>query len=487
MPSANSVMRAWSLLLLLVTATAQAGNHLLYLGGGGEASDKRDTIFDASFEAYMKNARAANWSVDARFNGGHEKSEALLAQVTGARSTGPLTAATYAEAVRATIAEYEAKFQQGKLGPNDQLMVVIDSHGSSATEKEKTHSVGVGHSKSTQKLDSMVSLDTLAPLIAIAQKSGLKLAIVDMSCRSGSSQRFLPTSAPNDSVCIVSASGPEEYAWGSFSSALTDRFKPGTSLEDAFLQARAAQYEPAFPMISTPAGRMISEQLYRIMRPELRLSRDKDADNLSEALLKSAESCQDERDHIPEIVREIEILSLATGTQLLDTRALEAALKRYQDARQAWVRDLRAKGVNPLLQRREKFVGESSYPKGSKSATERWDFEYSWDQLATLNFNNILQTAQESLRTAKDPQSRANAQAMEAMVRKAQARQRELLAQYPALANLEQERKDAVQRLYQTVELARAVGVEERKVFQSLYAAASTQSSGSSACKNFRF
>lgn len=246
----------------------QADNFISYLGGGGEPKSSATTIFDENLKDLNSFANEnKNWNLELKFNGGHPVTDSLLnAGFSSAISKKPFEKGSLKE----TVENYTRDINSGKIKSGDQLLVMINSHGGAATDAAKTHLITAGASEgvlNTQTLSGatgLVNVDQLQDLISLANSRGIKLGIIDFSCHSGNTLKLA-----NEKTCVISAAGPEHFAYTVFASDFTKNMKPGKSLEQIFLETRLSTPDTSYPMISTAAGNEINQQLYPKISPYL--------------------------------------------------------------------------------------------------------------------------------------------------------------------------------------------------------------------------
>ncbi len=235
-----------------------AEKELYFLGGGGEPKDKTETIFDQDLKNVAKFAKKSEWKTAIAFNGGHIKTEKTLAQL----SESFISQTNFSnQNYNSTIKTIKDKLITNQLKANDQLMVIIDTHGNKNNQNsEKSHRVYLS--------DGSANLDDLASIIALAEEKKVKLALIDLSCYSGNTLNL-----PHKNSCIISAAGSKHLAFTSaqsFSLNFTSNLHKGKNLEDIFLEAREADSTSMeFPMISTPEGATINAHLYEALSPYL--------------------------------------------------------------------------------------------------------------------------------------------------------------------------------------------------------------------------
>lgn len=247
-----------------------------YMGGGGEPTGNT-TIFDGDLKlmsGFLNKSK--DWDTTVSFNGGHTKTEEIIKdKMPNAKNVGDFTEKSY----NSMIDEMIQKIESGELKSGDQLMININTHGAKRS-KEATHQIALSRSTATNLTTlqgaSTVSLDRMETLAKLAGDKGVKLAIIDSSCFSGNLLNI-----NNDKVCLISATGTDQYGYAgtvdafffslkfTFSGNFVGKFKKGVNLEDAFLQARESSYTPDFPMISTPEGRLVNDLIYKMISPYL--------------------------------------------------------------------------------------------------------------------------------------------------------------------------------------------------------------------------
>ena len=140
----------------------------------------------------------------------------------------------------------------------------INSHGGESSGK--THNISTAGSAMTNMNSlndtSSVSLDALEALTKVAKDNNIKLAIVDGSCHAGNS-----LSLANTNTCVIAASGPKHYAYSNFADIFAAQMKKGKNLEDVFFETKAQTQGGGFPMISTPEGVEVQDELYPYLTP----------------------------------------------------------------------------------------------------------------------------------------------------------------------------------------------------------------------------
>lgn len=231
---------------------------VVFFGGGGEPAGD-STIFDRGVSSFMPFMPGSGWTVRPYFNGGHKRSE-NIARMKFGNNNKPMTS----QNVRGEILNLRRRIESGDLKQGDQLMLTIYTHGATPKDGQKSHSVST--------TDGTVDLDEVIALRDIAEKKGVKLAIVDMSCHSGNTLNLA-----SDKTCVVSATG-EGLGYNTSSESMGMNLIRGSNLEMAFIRARRTPVG-ASPQISSPAGRKTyaaTKFLHESMEENSRLGSRKD-------------------------------------------------------------------------------------------------------------------------------------------------------------------------------------------------------------------
>jgi hypothetical protein len=263
--------------------SADIKKQFYFIGAGGDP-DGKTTIFDDDISSVGSFTNKSDWDTTISFNGGHAKTEeALKSKMSKAHNVGPFIEKNY----NALMDEVIGKLKSGELKSGDQLMISIDSHGakrSTGDQAEKTHRVSLSNSSAVELTNltgaSTVNLDKLETIIQLASDNHVKLAITDFSCFSGNLLNI-----KNDNVCLISASGPDQFSYGSsvvnlgftkiyiantFAGKFFNSLKKGKNLEELFISARAQSGDaPDFPMISTNEGSAVNDLIYKLLSPYL--------------------------------------------------------------------------------------------------------------------------------------------------------------------------------------------------------------------------
>jgi hypothetical protein len=340
-------MRILTCLLAFFSLPLFAANHIAFIGGGGEPVGDR-TIFDADvnrFGSFMKRM-PEDTSLSVSFNGGHSRTESRLANNFPATSSTPFTPGNY----EAMISRYEKDIREGRITSSDQLMLYINTHGAEAIPGQSTHSIATtgGAVANYDNLSGArtVSLDRLRSLTTLAETRGIKLAIIDVSCHSGST-----LSLANSKTCVITASGPRHYGFvgtGSFSANFINRMRPGRTLDQVFHEVRDDSADTDFPMISSPAGREVQDQIYPLLT---RFLFDYERNNPSKLRVDIIDSitkntCEQEDESLAQLIALLSQVENATNENF---RGLREAVSEYQILRSNMQNQIRGMLTNPAL------------------------------------------------------------------------------------------------------------------------------------------
>jgi hypothetical protein len=219
-----------------------AHRYALVLGGGGDPPGP-STIFDSEFITLADRLNKAHYQSTVFFDGGHALSEKEASAAFG-KKVAPFTAFDAKKAIAGFIQDIHSK----KIHAGDQLLITIDTHGAPG-EPNGFHKVATSGAQD-------FNVGSLQTLRDAAEKAGVKLAIVDMSCYSGTSLK-LATPA----TCVLTSAPENQEGFTAAPQALYSAIVPGVSLENIFLTGRNSSTDAGYPEISTPQGQAAKEAL----------------------------------------------------------------------------------------------------------------------------------------------------------------------------------------------------------------------------------
>ena len=126
--------------ILPSTQLAYAENHMLIVGGGGEPKSEK-TIFDNGMTLLGKNLASSKWKYEVSFNGDHRETESILQNQfnNGVKPTSNFTENNFNK----MIENYRKKILNNEITSNDQLMIIINTHGAQRNPGESTHSISL--------------------------------------------------------------------------------------------------------------------------------------------------------------------------------------------------------------------------------------------------------------------------------------------------------------------------------------------------------
>lgn len=475
----------FALILFATFPTLAADRRLVMMGGGGEPKNLPTTIFDKSLgtlDGYLKKNK---WDqVVISFNGGHAETESILSnKFVGATNKSSFTKNNY----DAIIKTYEDQIRNGELKAGDQLLVMIDTHGAMKTENDSSHQIAVGAGASQTNLNdlggtTLVSMDAMKNLAALAKEKGIKLGIVDFSCHSGNSLALA-----NENTCVISSSGKTHFGYNTFSDNFISKMKSGKSLEDVFLETRKNTTDNSFPMISTPEGENINNEIYPNITPYLYYyEEDPRLDKMTSYLIGASSNiglCQREN-QFGTLQKQLEALQAASGQNMKknmpEITKIKELIQLYKAKQDNYIRMLRSWGITEL-NRSESFSAKATV--GKKSYTMPGHF--TWKNLLETDFDSIIKNVANAKNSTKDALTMAQFQASIDMHTKAKFRQMEILSQYPQLRDYKQKFKEQMSTMTETYALANKIAMEERKLYDAMYDNLRQQKGKNNPCKDF--
>lgn len=457
--------------ILLSTTALKAENYMIVMGGGGEPEGNK-TIFDGSMKTLGNNLKGTDWQYQVSFNGGHAETEQILSSQypTPASPTTNFTPENYDQ----MLSEYKARILMGDIKPGDQIMLIMNTHGAAKnpTSSTKTHLVAAKGGAATDLNNlsgtKLVSMDKLEELVKLTNEKGIKMGIVDLSCHSGNTMA-LKKDAPN--TCIISATGPNHYGYAgdsTFAGQFMKNLKKGTTLEMAFLNARADTKDPSFPMISTDEGAAISAEVYAKITPYLYYY-DPSADKLSDYLLNNSSDCvictRDQQ--FTALINQINQLeSAARGTKKgYNAQELKRLITEYKRQQDDLIKAAQATGYN-MLSKKENFSAPVVI-NGKTSKT--WTLSFTWKDMMNLDPDNTLANLTKYRAKSRTPQEKAEDQAVLQVWTEVKRKQQEIFSQYPELKTAQEESKRIVKAIGQNRDTAEKIALQEKKFYDELY------------------
>jgi hypothetical protein len=431
--------------LYFLTLTVHATETLL-IGGGGDPKGAT-TIFDASLVALSHKKKELNLNITSYFNGGHLNTEEILEGDLKVKNQR-FTSKNYESAVES----YIKKIETGAIKPGEKLMVILDTHGAAKTSAHRTHSIATSGAE-IKDYDNLGnndhdSVDRLFDLAKIAEEKGVKLAILDFSCHSGNSLALA-----NDKTCVISSSGPNHYGYSNFPASFYENMSPGKNLEDVFLQTRLNYGAPSFPMISSPAGEELNQDIYNLISPYINIvTQNGAADKLSpylNSIFEGNNLCKRENDYaiLEKKIEDFQKISGVLRSKYYGNNDLVEELKSYKDLQDNYIKKLEETGL-PLFNKVETIsygqeVSETRPRKIGKDgkkiksitpAPRPLEESLTWREIVTQYPLSNRDYFQEQLQTVKDPgQKRDFLNAIDKYT-KIELKRQEILKKYPNIA-----------------------------------------------------
>jgi hypothetical protein len=460
--------------LNLAAQTTSPVRSLVLFGGGGEPVKNSSTIFDRDLNSLATFLDTNKWNSDISFNGGHSDTEAIIASKFPSTTTkNAFTENNY----KLLIKKYEDQIKSGTLKSGDQLMLMIDTHGAMQSPSETTHQIAIGRATTSLDLNSLsnvrnTNLDHLKNLTMLAKEKGIKLAILDFSCHSGSS-----LSLANEGTCVIAASGPKHLANTLFADNFFKELKAGRSLEDVFLATRKADYTNSYPMISTAEGQVINKNIYPNITPYIySFNHSARGDKMENYLIDASTQvgyCA-HQDQFLELQKQLDSLSKINNTPEIDQ--IKKLVEQYKAQQDKYIDLARSWGASNLT-KEEHFIGsftvETPVPSKAgtlviRTRTNTMKGDYTWQELLEADFDTVINNVTKARETA-DPEFKAQLEASIDMHTKARNKQQEILSLHPNLKDLRKKFNEQLLEVKEGDNMAYKIAAEERKLYQSMY------------------
>lgn len=454
------------LLLLLYCPKIGAGEtHLVLLGAGGEEEGSASTIFDNSAKllARFYNKNASNYQVMVSYNGGHANTEKIIKNdYNKASLKTSFTQEGYQKVINELLVKIKSNPPQIKEG--NQIMVFIDSHGAERKENETSHSVAFAYSPMDEmstgpsKKGGTLNLDSLKDLIAHAKEKNIKLAIIDGSCHSGNTLNLA-----NENTCVISGSAANQFATD-FTDFLVQEFRPGKSLEDAFISARAKADGVPFPMISSPAGNSTQDKMKNFLPYLFYHDNNEDLDKIDKYLSENGNA-------IGICKKEIEFNELSQFLKFIgnfkqfhkkdnaprELERLKKNLENYKKVQLTYLKDLAKFNVpNEQLDRKINFTSGD------------YSIEYSPRELLESDFKNLISNAEKDKSLSSNSEDIQTYQHFIKIYSEASVKKDELLKN-EIYKNRYQIYEKIKSDANLTEKIARTISVDLKKVYEVYY------------------
>ena len=409
--------------------------YLVLLGGSGLSDyDAEDEPFDRAPKALAAHAGDDLWNktLVAWAPWSSTRDAAPWVEQLQPLNTMPFNQNNFGAIVTALV-------EPGRMQRGDRVVLVLDGYGRAQQRKEQTHALQGGVYRS--KDPHMVPLDDLQKLAQASQRLGFALAIVDLSAHAGST-----LGVANESTCVIAATDADGARPDLFGAALIGAWKKGSTLEQGFLAARRANAEGMVPLISTPQGESVMDNLYETLRPHL-LVPDA-ADGALRAYLDGiagseaqAKARNDRFQALTRKLHQIEADSKRTGRPVAVQRLLQL-LTRSKEAQDRYIALARSLGGAQLT---EPHAFQARGTDEDKSASVSGSFTL--EQLLAPGFDSNLQEARRLLDRSEEPEEVAQGKAIVSLMQQAIAFRNERLAQQPGLREAGDRLKAALRQI----------------------------------------
>ncbi|MBY0413750.1 MAG: hypothetical protein K2Q18_06280, partial [Bdellovibrionales bacterium] len=426
-------------------------------------------IFDDGLKKFAPNLNGSKWKYDVAFNGGHFTTEEILKTSYGkAQTTRKFAESDYLGIIKS----YKEKIESGAIKKNEQLIIMINTHGGINNDSKKvTHEISLS-GKPLTNLDTLkgsetASLDDLTSLRDLAESKGIRLGIIDLSCHSGSTQNLKSTN-----TCVISATSPKHYAFAgpnTFAENFLSTLKPGVTLEQAFLKARgdAKGGDTSYPMISTEEHAAVEKAIYSNIAPYLFYQEGEKSKKLSNYLSDLAP------DNMLICIRESQFQELISKinelqkiSPALQTSKIISLLNKYKKEQDKVILDLKLLGGD-LLENEEIFVkkADSSEIKPIK-VTLKWK-----DILSKTQIEQNIITYKATINLSKTKKEKLIAEAELNYYQELLAKRNAIIKKYPKLVDFEKTKKGILKKIDNNKDTAIQIANEERLLYDEAYKA----------------
>jgi hypothetical protein len=469
-------------LIFFAVQSACAQTNLVFFGGGGDGN-LSTTIFDSSIPTLGAKVNELGLKVQSCFDGGHATTETLVKNNISTANTD-FTVKNY----QAIIEDYAERINSGKIKSGEKLLIVMDTHGAEGNGISATHPIamtGGAFQNATNLTGSTLgTMDDLKKLATLAQSKGVKLGIIDMSCHSGNS-----LSLANNNTCVITASGPNHFAFNSFANVFYSQMASGRSLEDVFLKTLESQHSPSFPMISTQAGKTVQQEEYALFSPYLNtIDADGKGDKLTPYLKAIANQKNCDRDlDFNKLIEQVKAMQALLGEQSNphNHTPLIDALMKYKALQDQSLLELKNMNYGLYDQKKEKIqFPDPNNP--SKSKTQ----EFTWRDLILNYPYSSLVYFQEELHGARNPAKRMELASLVAEFKAIDLKRNQILLEHPELKDAQTKATETFARLKtqsnEIYDLASNVGDLAQRMYQQRYQSLkSTESNSHEPCRDF--
>lgn len=480
---------------VLAQTPAAPKKYMAIMGGGSEPSHLETTIFDDSVKnlGTFLNANTA-WRPTVTFNGGHTTTESLIANGIGKRGVAnvPFTKEQFA----ATIEDYRRKIETNQIKSGDQLLVWIDTHGALQQPGEKSHSISAADGSAAANLTTLegaplVNMDQMQGLIDLAAQKGVKLGIMDNSCHSGAS---LALSNPN--TCIVTASGPNHFGYSNWGAIMGSNLRAGKSLEDVFLETLNERQDAAFPMISSPVGKEIQDELYPLATPFFYSYSDNPNHNKLSAFLEGQvikNQCDQADLSFQQLLtfsREVEAIVKPANKKGPNYEAFRNAVSEYQILLEQMRNDLQAMNVAELDSTMPAPCApfHGFYDNGTPAPVVESCRVSGWKvkEMLSMNWDDEITRISAQQASATAPQEKNWLGTQVEWFRKGKQQTAQMIAANPNLTKYLDYYKKLPELQNRTHTLSSRVSVATQKLYTDLYRAKSRTDTRPNPCKDFK-
>jgi hypothetical protein len=276
-------MKKLVLVCFLFLNVAYSKDRLVIFGGGGESPYKSSTLFDRNLQDFSDYANQSAYETSLYFNGGHENTDKIRNGFSKAIDNQNFNQNSFNDMLDRLLKD----ISDNKIKKDEQIFLYISGHGEKASEEQGAHAIaGSGAISNLINFNNTerINLNLLQGVIDAAEAKGIKLALYDSSCFSGSTLKLKAKK-----TCIITSSGPNHFSYmtnplfGKSDSQYKEmlvfndlmsrglKLKKYSNLEDLFLASRKESFGADFPMANTSAATAAQALLYKDISDYLEL------------------------------------------------------------------------------------------------------------------------------------------------------------------------------------------------------------------------
>ena len=253
---------------------------------------------------------------------------------------------------------------------------------------------------------------------------------------------------------------------------LLKNFKPGETLESAFLKTRSAVIEPDYPMISTDENDQIVAEIYSKITPYLYYY-NPHANIITNYILNNSNNaalCKRE-DDFKRLISSIKQLQtiISEKNSNFNTDELTKLLTVYKNIQDQILRSANKLG-DSQLSNKEKFIKKlGPYKSSLKNQSPVYEITQTWKEILLSDTDKIISDNIKSLAKATDSYDRARIKAANEAWKEIKLKKQSILSAYPNIMNSEKVIVEMTKQFGENRETAAKIARQEKKLYNELY------------------